>query len=433
MLKNQKNELKIVNYNGEYKDLVLFAPNRFQPVHRWFPMVEGFSSELVRRIIGEQDIQPQLCVDPFGGVGTTALTCQDIGIQCVAFENNPFFFEIARTKLRTDYYPEEFKKLIQRFDRSLKRMKKQHKLPKLETQTLFETEGLDKWVFSKPVTNGILDVLSIIRRIEMETSKYTGLFKAALASILISVSNVFRNGKCLSYKKGWKDLKIAREEVHHRFLDVCNNILLIDIRTKHITKPLVYNYVNCIFGDARTLVADLYDESIDLVITSPPYLNSRDYTDSYRTELWLLGYISTFEEERKVRKAAIRSHVQVTLEKSNYPKVPILEEFIRHIENMDGNLWNRNIPNMIKGYFDDMEGIFRSLKAKLKPKGKVYINIANSAYGGEVCQVDVILTEIAKGLGFKPLEIRFVRHIKPSRQQKEIEKLRESIIVLENG
>jgi len=113
----------------------------------------------------------------------------------------------------------------------------------------------------------------------------------------------------------------------------------------------VHNYIHYSKGDSRLLIDKLRDDSIDIVITSPPYLNSRDYADIYRLELWVLGYLSTFEEERKLRRSAFRSHVQIVCGDCEYPKVPELESFMKHINSLNGQLWNKNIPNMIKGYF----------------------------------------------------------------------------------
>jgi len=94
-------------------------------------------------------------------------------------------------------------------------------------------------------------------------------------------------------------------------------------------------------------------------------------------------------------------------------------------------LWNKNIPNMIKGYFADIEAILHDLRTKLRKGAKLYINVANSAYGNKTCEVDVIIAKIAQQQGYTPIEIREVRQVKSSRQQKEIDKLRESIIVIE--
>jgi DNA modification methylase len=426
-------KIKIVNYNHDFGELVLFASNKYQPVHRWYPLVEGFSSELVRRIVGEHKEFPQVCLDPFGGVGTTALTCQDLGLKCFSFENNPFLYNLSRTKLRSDYNPDEFLHLTNSLEASLKDLKRKPLFPKLETNTLFESNGKDKWIFNKNVAYGIFDILDWINYIDSDKKLYKGLFECALSSILVSVSNVFRNGKCLSYKAAWKDIKISRKDVHNKVLDICRNIILIDLRTRLHNKPLTHNFINTFQGDARKLVGNLMNNSVDIVITSPPYLNSRDYADIYRLELWVLGYISTFEEERKIRKSAIRSHVQTAWGDCEYPKVKELDRFIKHINSLKDQLWNRNIPNMIKGYFADMQGMLKDLKAKLKKKAMLYINVANSAYGNKVCEVDIIIAEIARQNGYSPIEIREVRQVKSSRQQKEVSKLRESIIVLENS
>lgn len=424
---------KIIDYNNDFGELVLFSSNKYQPVHRWYQLVEGFSSELVRRIIGEQENFPRVCLDAFGGVGTTALSCQEIGVKCITFENNPFFYNLARTKLRTDYDSIAFHALICEFEEYLKSVQTKPKLPELESITFFETNDKERWIFNNPVAYGIADILMKLTELEEnEATIYKGLFHTALAAILVPVSNVFRNGKCMSYKQNWKDRIISRREVHKRFIDVCKNSLLIDIRTQQNNKPLVHNYVHCLLGDARNLVNDLKDDSIDLVITSPPYLNSRDYTDIYRLELWILGYISTFDEERKIRKSSIRSHVQIVWDDCDYPRVKKLERFINYLNSLNGKLWNNNIPKMVKGYFSDIHSILSVLKNKVRSKGRLYINVANSAYGGEICQVDIIISEIAAALGYQTVEIREVRHVKPSRQQKHVEKLRESIILLEN-
>ncbi len=427
------NKIRVVNYNHDFGELVLFASNMYQPVHRWYPFVEGYSSELVRRIIGEQKVLPLLCLDPFGGVGTTALTCQDFGVKCLSFENNPFLYNLARTKLRSDYDADFFNELIDAVEQYLRRVKNKPSLPKLETDTLFETRDKDRWVFNAETAYGIFDILGWINKLSGDEAPYKGLFECALATILVPVSNVYRNGKCLSYKNDWNEQNVSRREVHNRFLDICRNLILIDIRTRRNNRSAVHNYIHHFKGDSRILIDKLRDDSIDIVITSPPYLNSRDYADIYRLELWILGYLSTFEEERKLRKSALRSHVQIAWEDCEYPKISELGLFMKHLHTLNGTLWNKNIPNMVKGYFADMDGMLSGLRPKIKKGAKLYINVANSAYGNKICEVDVIIAKIARQIGYTPIEIREVRHVKSSRQQKEVDKLRESIIVLENS
>ena len=47
---------------------------------------------------------------------------------------------------------------------------------------------------------------------------------------------------------------------------------------------------------------------------SPPYLNSFDYSDVYRPELFAAGFVSANSKLRKIRKKTLCSHVQVKRE-----------------------------------------------------------------------------------------------------------------------
>ena len=426
--------MKYIDNSEKLFDLVQFGSNRYQPIHRWYNLTEGYSSEFVRRIVGEQDSLPQACLDPFGGVGTTALTCQQMGIRCYSIESNPFFHEVAHSKLRTDYISKEFEKLLNEFETYLRRCKKEHKSPQLDTETLFEKNGLKKWVFDKPVSNAIFDITFRINKLEREGMvPYTSLFRIALASKLTSVSNVFKNGKCLAYRPNWKNINITRRQVHELFLNHCREILLIDLRTSQNISPKVFNHLYCSHGDSRHHINFIPDNSVDLVITSPPYLNSRDYTDIYRLELWILGYVTKYEEERKIRSSALTSHVQITLTDRKHTNIKELNEFINHLNSINGSLWNKGIPLMVKGYFADMEQLFKDMHPKLTNRAKLYINVSNSAYGGQIVEVDTILAKIARKQGYKANEIITARLINSSKQQQQQlgEKLRESIIILE--
>ena len=253
-----------------------------------------------------------------------------------------------------------------------------------------------------------------------------------MASILQEVSNVFKNGKCLSYKKNWREKKYTRKQVHDLFISHLTDIIIPDLENSQIDNSL--NTDNIILGDSRKAISEI-DKNIDLVITSPPYLNSRDYTDVYRLELWMLGYISTYKTERKQREQGLVSHVQIPILEVEFPKVKELKEAIVFLESEEAVLWNDEIPKMVKGYFNDIEGILKQLKKKLNPNAKVYINVSNSAYSNYVIEVDVIIAKIAELLGYSCEEIRIARLIRTSNQQKnhiDVTKMRESIIVLKN-
>lgn len=418
------------DFTQKYSKEVHFINNKDEPFYRWYPFVEGFSGNIVKTIINELDYKPKLCLDSFSGSGTTPLACQEMGIKCISFELNPFLYDVSRAKLYTGYVDSYFEKLVETIEKNLETHCDVRDYPQIDTQTLFEKEGSTRWIFNESVSWGILDILEEIESISKGSeSYYKLLLKNALGAILLEVSNVFRNGKCLSYKKNWQTNKLSRQDVHNRFIGFCKKVILDDMKKKTWDRINVSNYELCRKGDARKLLDDLEDNSIDLVITSPPYLNSRDYTDTYRLELWVLGYLRTYIEERELRKNAIRSHVQVAWPEEVALEIPKLTEYLTEIEKHRNEFWNKSIPNMIKGYFADMNEVLHTLYDKLKKNSKVYIIVGNSSYFKQTIETDSLIADIAELNGFYVDEIRIARYLKSCGQQNS-KKLRESVIVL---
>ena len=181
----------------------------------------------------------------------------------------------------------------------------------------------------------------------------------------------------------------------------------------------------------RKKISLIENSSVDLIITSPPYLNSRDYTDIYMIELWMLDLVKNYENVKNLRQNTLRSHVQISFKELKPLNIKLLIDTIEELKKYREKFWNKNLLNMIIGYFEDMNILFSNLKNKLTDRGRVYFNVANSAYHGVLIEVDKIIAEIAIANGLQVEEIRVARYLKTSGQQKElIDKLRESVIVI---
>jgi hypothetical protein len=61
---------------------------------------EAFSPKFVVDALASMPHTPRRCVDPFGGSGTTALTCSFLGIDSVSIEVNPFLADLIEAKLK---------------------------------------------------------------------------------------------------------------------------------------------------------------------------------------------------------------------------------------------------------------------------------------------------------------------------------------------
>lgn len=423
------------NFFEEYGPVMQFDRNKDEYIHRWYPFVEGYSKEFIRSIIHELDNKPQTCLDPFAGSGTTPLELQKINMKCFSFEVCPLMHDLSVVKMRTDYTVNGFNK---NFNYLLENLKNSpHNidtiLPLPEGRWIVEKEGLDRWNFNRNILKGLFDIkysISLLHDI-----KYRKLFTITLASIILKVSNLYRNGKCVSYKTNWQQkIDYTREEVHDIFIKRLIDIFLPDIKKLEEYKkqnPLFSNYKHCIFGDARKSITYLENESIDLIITSPPYLNSRDYTDSYMVELKMLDYLKNYSSMTEYRSRTIRSHVQVKWPETKPLNIVRLKQTVNKIEKQQNEFWNVSIIDMINGYFEDMDLLFRHFNRILAKNGHIYFNIANSAYFGIEIKVDEIIAEIATINGLHIDEIRNARFIKTSSQQKGvIPHLVESVIVI---
>ena len=421
----------VKDYTKVYKPIMQFNKNKTAFIHQWYPFVEGYSREFITNIIEEIDYEPQFALDPFAGSGTTPVELQEMGINCYSFEVSPFMHLLATVKLEREYNLQDFIDhhitVGQLLNGTFKPIRKLLSPPL--AKTFQPRKGKDKWVFDVCVMNGILDIKYAISKIPDD--KYRKLFSIALASILLDVSNVYRNGKCLSYKEDWKERKTRRREVHKKFLDKLAILIQPDIEKLEKIESIAENFKYCIHGDVRSSISQIPDGSIDLVITSPPYLNSRDYTDIYLAELWILDLIKNYDELKQLRHNTFISHVQVKHGEIEALDIPELISVLKKLKAKKDELWNDDLPNMIKGYFKDMDTLFTQLRLKMQPNKKVFFNVANSAYYGVEIKVDEIVSAIAETHGFTVNEIREARQLRPSSQQKEtIGSLRESVVVM---
>ena len=418
---------KHTDYFKKYGRIMQFNKNKKEPFHRWYPFVEGYSKEFIQSIVKEMDRNNLVCLEPFSGSGTTALELQNCGIACFAFEVNPLMYLIARVKLENGYELERFEYW---YDYIVKERSK--KIVELETEfnTLYQGEGKKKWNYNTDIGIAVEKLRQVIESISEVI--YKELFKVALAAILLDVSNLYRNGKC--YKKKWEDRKIVEKDVFDKFDEKVLKELKCDIENS-ITRTKINNKERLYNQDSRIGIAnEVDDNSIDLVITSPPYLNSRDYTDTYMLELKTLGFTKTSEEIKELREKTLRSHVQIKWNDTSNVNNELLENTLVELEEASKEIekWNDSIIDMVRLYFVDMQNIFRVLYGKMKIHGRIYFNVSNSAYFNVLINTLEICASIAEQEGFKVLEIRDARKLKTSPQQKKtIGKLLEGVVVLE--
>jgi len=389
--------------------------------HRWFNYKEGFSPVLVEKLFNEYKLQKDAIIcDPFCGAGTTLTVAKARGMASIGFEVNPFAAFITRIKT-ADYSSDD----ISKFQNVVEGVNSINQTKKID---LPENEYICR-MFESEMMQTQLHIKSYISQLD-ESKERDLLFFAWLCTL----------EKCSLYRKAGNGLKIKKNPPTYEEGQSLGFVYRL-IRDK--ASAMIEDYSN----DDNGPIPTLYEESatelrtkvgndkLDLVLFSPPYANCFDYTKIYYLELWFGGFIDSRKEQKKIRMKSVRSHCHATwpdrytdfhLAELNDELIPLLKQ---------QKLWTKRIPDMLNGYFADMEEVLKQVYSSLKQDGHCDIVVSNSAYAGIIVPTDLFLAMIGEKIGFNVDEIAVERLIITSSQQykktQHIRKyLRESIVKL---
>ena len=187
--------------------------------------------------------------------------------------------------------------------------------------------------------------------------------------------NAKADGKCLRYKKGWEDFDYGAEDFVKSFETHLRMII------EDLSSMPVGTNVDVKNDDSRKALSAL-PRKFRLCITSPPYLNSFDYSDVYRPELFLMEMVRNTQQLRKIRLRTVRSHVQVhwdTPTESNFGVV--YKETMGGLRKVEDDLWDKRIPTMVQAYFEDMKCILQQLYRRAKSDAQVWLVVLHPHMG----------------------------------------------------
>lgn len=144
-------------------------------------------------------------------------------------------------------------------------------------------------------------------------------------------------------------------------------------------------------ADARRL-HHIRRASVDLVVTSPPYLNAIDYLRGHRLSLVWLGW--TLSELRKLRSSTIGAE-------------RALSDAMEDVRKLAGKAVPRILDlslrqqGMVTRFARDMDQLFAALGRVVKPGGHAVFVVADSQLGGISIQNSSVCRIAALGRGFE--------------------------------
>lgn len=392
------------------------------PFQRWFHFKEAFSPKFVADTLGSLPYKVKTCLDPFGGSGTTAVTCRMLGISSTSVEVNPFLADLIEAKL-SPLAPAVFCAAYERLITELEIIAEDTMPIEGMPPTLVAPGIKDRYVFPADVYATARAILRASGSLKPDQAR---LLRVLLGSVLVENSNIVINGKGRRYRRGWQSKEKSSRDLIGS-LDAAVDLAAADL-TAFSGLPRGRHKV--LRGDARAALSGVNEA--DAVIFSPPYPNSFDYTDVYNLELWMLGYLKSAPDNRALRHRTLRSHVQMKWETTpRYATSAMLDTTLEALRVARGDLWNPNIPEMVGFYFDDLCRVFQQI-ARILPRGRhVVVAIGDSQYAGVHIDVASILIESLGRLGFELSERGAIRSMRNSSQHGGAFELSEHCLVFE--
>lgn len=396
--------------------VVSYQGNRDVPGLRWMKYKEGFSRTLVDYLLDEY--QPEHVLDPFAGIGTTALTAAGRGVAATGIEIMPVGILVGAGIAAAANGTSRMS-----LHRAISGIRSRIASPRPPAPGhSFPHVPITESAFPAETERDIGKAREFIAG--MDDCATQMLINLGCMSVLETVSYTRKDGQYLR----WDTRSGRRLRARMDKGPIPSFTGALERRFSEMTFDL--DAVKQIFGGGRTsfragssldLLKTLPDAAFDMVITSPPYANRYDYTRTYALELaWLgldrdafaglrQGLLSATVENRSKLKLlrAVYGNQPELLEHAIalYRRQAALHEVLHILRGHVKELGNRHVIRLLEGYFLEMAVIVAELGRLVRPGGSVIMVNDNVQYHGEEVPVDFILSDFAEQSGFTCTDI----------------------------
>lgn len=350
-----------------------------EPLHGLHPYPARFIPMIPRKAILEWSKEGDTVLDPFCGCGTTVLESILLGRNGIGVDNNSVAALVSRVK--TANYSGQNLIQLNQFEKQFKKSILQISSNEISLPTY---KNFDHW-FSPIAARDLAQIKFLINK---EPAPLREFLLAVMSSIIVRVSNqdsdtrysrkekVYSPGSALNYFQA--KLRTSLKE-------------LSDIKGNINGKSQIY----C--SDGRDL-GQIESNSIQLIVTSPPYINAYDYHKYHRHRIhWIDGNV----------------------------------EFSRDLEIGKHDTYTRPNANP-DSYFNDLELCLSEWFRVLNKGGKALIVIGDGIVQGKAVPSGDLMSKKASDLGFE-LRERWIRNLQVQKKSFNANSRmdREHVILLE--
>jgi DNA modification methylase len=405
--------------------------------HNWYRFVLSFPPHLVRDYLNAFDLDEKAVIlDPFCGTGTTVVEAKLGRIRAIGVEANPFPHFAASVKVDWSINPAELREIVEAVaEATIKVLRSQG----IDDVTLSISPDTELWSLPSVAARALIkDSISpiplhktLVLLEQLGHYRNSPVYRhclLALGRALVNEIGNLRFGPEVGVGKIKRDVPVVLS---------WKSVALRMGEDLSAIQGMSFPAADVHLADARNLQGLLPDNSIDAVITSPPYPNEKDYTRTTRLESVILGFFSSMSDLRMHKKRLLRSNTRGVYKSDDDDtwirtnrRVQQIADMIeaRRVELGKTSGFEKLYPRVVRLYFGGMARHLAEMTPVLREGANLaYVVGDQASYLRVMIRTGEILAEIAEEIGYQVQRIDLFRTRFATATQEE---LREEVVVL---
>jgi len=352
-----------------------------EPVH---PFPARMAPDLALRVLKKGQGEKSLRVlDPMSGSGTVLAVAHYMGHQAIGNDVDPLAVLISRvwtTPIDLEATAAAGDGVLLCARSIFKSLPKRDAYPRGADD---ETRKFTRYWFDDYARRQLAALATAIFEVEDETIR--DVLWCAFSRLIISKQSGASRAMDLSHSRPHRVFTRAPVKPFHKFLSAVHYVAENCIHNGQNSGPPAKVYE----GDARHL--SLQDGSIDLVITSPPYLNAIDYLRCSKFSLVWMGY--PVHKLRRIRSESIGTEKGPQAEDNQRADLDILSQLeLRPV-------LERRYEAILVRYIDDIRRTVKETARVLVDGGKAVYVVGENTIRGTFIRNSLIVKCVANAAG----------------------------------
>lgn len=381
--------------------------NERSGIYRWHSYYAGYSEKFVASAIDYLNLNSShVLLDPWNGSGTTGVVASNLGISTLGLDLNPVMniFSAAKSRYLRSQKPILYQlshEICQTYSQMISEGNPLTEDPLLELMPASLCQGIRLLHLSieasqypdYPLCDRLVELIPIPN--PPTHNPFQSFFHAALFIMTRELMGWQKSSNPTWFKPNNSQLHpdYSLEQIRDKFRTTIQG-MVADLETYQNTNQSQVFHLP-ITMDSRKI--SLAENSIDGIITSPPYLTRIDYAISTKPELLILRDSNYL---RKLREQMMGTPVIVD---KTIPINPIwgkiCEKLLENILNHPSKAAVSYYFHTQTQYFQDVEKSLREIIRVLKPKSKALIVVQSSYFKEHEIPLGEIYVEMIQNLG----------------------------------